>query len=103
MAALPVVLLTSLSLLLGASGGDVEATQVASAQTGDVEAVALCTDNSMVRYYNSTYTMLMGYVSCACGREPIYWGRPTPYELVELGQACGGGSTGFAPELNAEE
>ncbi|GEN08075.1 hypothetical protein SAMN05443572_106503 [Myxococcus fulvus] len=98
MAALPVVLLTSLSLLLGAGEGPVETARPESAQTEEVESLALCSQTFTYYYYSdATYTKVLWVSSCVCGREPNMSPRTTPWVRVALGPICEGGSTDLAP------
>lgn len=99
MAALPVVLVMSMNMLLGAGEGVVEVTPSDVSQAEAVESAPLCTHVYAYYYYSgSRPAVLVGEVSCACGRAETSWGAETPNVVVEHGMTCKGGSEDVAPE-----
>ncbi|MFY2558293.1 hypothetical protein ACN469_11735 [Corallococcus terminator] len=73
--------LLSVALLTGCGGMEQVEAETAAAPTegNDVSAMSLCPTNYLLKYYDSTYTTLMGSVECECGSEPIFRGEITPY------------------------
>ncbi|MCP3103685.1 hypothetical protein LZ198_32860 [Myxococcus sp. K15C18031901] len=76
------------AVLLGACGGVEPVEGAAPEQESTVSAQAVCDGHYVVKYYDKTYTSVLGTMTCECGQEPVWSGALTPYPKTYPLGAC---------------
>ncbi|MCP3057622.1 hypothetical protein LXT21_02395 [Myxococcus sp. K38C18041901] len=81
--------LLAAALLMGCGGSEADTdTPPPETQGGGVTASALCTSAYLTKYYNKTYTEVLGTLTCVCGAAPVFEGNLTPYPKTYNQSAC---------------
>ncbi|NTX58860.1 hypothetical protein HUA74_03720 [Myxococcus sp. CA051A] len=79
--------LLAAALLVGCGGGNEGGDEVPSPE-GEVSAQAICESQYVIKYYDKTYTTVLGTMQCACGADPVFTGTLTPYPKRYNQGAC---------------
>jgi len=65
--------------MMGCGGMEPTDEGVQEAPSPQVSAQALCDGQYIVKYYDKTYTSVLGTMVCECGQAPVFTGSLTPY------------------------